>query len=95
MLYNLVQIRGGKETIYMTDTRIKCMARKKVLLDSQRGKNHYYIIVSTEDTEKYRKPPNMNFDPSGDAGSRKYRNRKAKAKHLKKNNPKRKESEVI
>ena len=91
MLHDLVQTRGGKETIYMTDTFPKVKARRKVLLDSQRGMNlNYEIRPAAEGAVKYRRPPNMNFDPSGDAGSKKYINRKAKAKRIKQRNPRKK-----
>lgn len=79
----------------MTDTYTKVKARRKVLLESQRGMNLQYEIRPTETTEKYRRPPNMNFCPSGDAGGRKYRNRKARAKQIKQKNPRKKDNDLL
>jgi hypothetical protein len=93
MLYDLIQTRGGKETIYMTDSLPKVKARMAQLRASLRGKGLTFTYREAEEgAEKYRRPPNMNFCPSGDAGTKKYRNRVARAKKIKKNNPKRKES---
>ncbi len=87
-LFTLVLTKSGKETIYMTDTMIKVKARKKALETSQRGiRTNYSIRPALEDEEKYRRPPSFNFDPSGDAGSKKYLNRKARAKRIKQKNP--------
>lgn len=88
MLYDLIHTRGEKEIVYMTDSLPKVKRRMKQLQDSQRGiRTNYLIRKSSEDAEKYRKPPNMNFDPSGDAGSKKHNHRKARAKRIKKRNP--------
>jgi len=46
-----------------------------------------YVIVEAGDNVKYRRPPAMNFDPSGDAGSRKYLKRKAASKRIRQKNP--------
>lgn len=89
MLYNLYQTRGGKETLYMTGDLKKVRARMIQLRQSLRGKNlHFEIIPAEEGDEKYRRPPNMNFDPSGDAGGKKHLHRLARAKRIKKRNPK-------
>ena len=88
MLYNLFNVRGEKEVLYMTNTLPKVKARMKQLQDSQRGvKTNYVIRKAEEDDEKYRKPPVMRFDPSGDAGTSKHNRRKAKAKKIKRRNP--------
>jgi hypothetical protein len=88
MLYNLIQVRGGKETLYMTNTLPKVRARMIQLRQSLRGKNLQFEIRKAEETdEKYRKPPVMNFCPSGDAGTKKHFQRKLKAKRIKKRNP--------
>ena len=87
-LHTLVLIKSGKEIVYMVDSLKKVKARKKALETSQRKQgNNYSIRPSLEDEVKYRRPPSLNFDPSGDAGSRKYLNRKAKAKRIKQKNP--------
>lgn len=91
-LFTLVQVKSGKETVYMTDVLPKVKARKKVLEDSQRKQRiNYSIRPANEDEEKYRRPPSFNFDPSGDTGSKKYRQRKAKAKRIKQKNPRKKD----
>jgi hypothetical protein len=88
MLYTLIRTVSGKETIYMTDTLKKVKARKKALETSQRGQRTNYSIRSALDgEEKFMRPPSMNFDPSGDAGSRKYLRRKARVKRIKQKNP--------
>jgi len=88
MLYNLFQTRSGKETLFMTDSLPKCRARMLQLRQSTRGKNWQFQIRPAEETdEKYRKPPCMNFDPSGDTGSKKHLHRKARAKKIRKRNP--------
>jgi hypothetical protein len=87
-LFTLVLTKSGKEVAYMTDTLVKVKARKKTLENSQRGiRTNYSIRPALEDEEKYRRPPNFNFDPSGDAGSKKYLQRKARAKRIKQKNP--------
>lgn len=87
-LYTLVRIQSGKEIVYMTDSLPKVKARKKALEQSQRWqRTNYSIRPANADELKYRRPPSFNFDPSGDAGSKKYRNRKAKAKRIKQKNP--------
>lgn len=87
MLYHLIQIRGGKETIFMTDQLPRVRNRRKQLRDSHRDRNWQFVIrPAKEDAVKYRRPPNMNFDPSGDADQRKYRARKAKARKIRKEN---------
>lgn len=87
MLYNLIQTRG-KEVVYMTDSLPKCRARMIQLRQSLRGKGLTFEIRPAEPgEEKYRKPPCMNFCPSGDAGSKKYLHRKARAKKIRKRNP--------
>jgi hypothetical protein len=89
MLYNLIQIKGGEETVFMIGELPKVRDRQKQLRQSQRGKKITYVIRPAEEgDEKYRKPPSMNFCPSGDADTRGYRDRKAKAKRIKKRNPK-------
>ncbi len=89
MLYDLVHTRGEKEIVYMTDTFTKVRSRMKQLRESQKGvKTNYLIRPAAEDADKYRRPPNMSFDPSGDAGTKKHIRRKAKAKRIKKRNPK-------
>ena len=94
MLHNLIQIKGGKETVFMTDTLKKVQARQKQLRDSQRGQKVTYVIRDAEEgEEKYKRAPDMNFCPSGDAGTRKYRNHKARAKKIKKRYKKRNQSE--
>ncbi len=96
-LYTLVKIQSGKETVYMTDALPKVKARKKALEQSQRGqRTNYSIRPANPDELKYRRPPSFNFDPSGDAGSRKYVSRKAKAKRIKQKNPRNriKENEI-
>ncbi len=88
-LFSLVHTSSNKETVYMTDVLTKVKARKKQLETSQRGKKtNYSIRPANENEEKYQRPPSMNFDPSGDANSKKYRNRKARAKRIKQKNPK-------
>ena len=88
MLYDLIQVRGGKETLYMTNSLPKVKARKAQLLQSLRGKNLFFAIRKAEEgNEKYRKPPAMNFDPSGDATTKKHIQRKLKAKRIRKRNP--------
>ena len=70
-LHTLVLTKGGKETVYMTDSLPKVKARKKALETSQRGqRNNYSIRPAHENEVKYMRPPSFNFDPSGDAGSR-------------------------
>lgn len=87
MLHNLVQIRGGKETLYMTDTLPKVRDRMKQLRQSLRGKGLFFQIRPAEEgAKKYRRPPNLNFDPSGDAGTPKYKRRVEKAKRIRKKN---------
>lgn len=82
MLYDLIQIKHGKEVIMMTDVLTKVQDRKKQLSQSQRKmKVIYKIKPSTEVTVKYRKPPVFGFDPSGDAD--KVRLRRSKAKRTK------------
>lgn len=90
MLYNLIQLRGKAEgTLYMTGELPKVRARMKQLRQSLRGKGYNFVIRPADiDAEKYRRPPVMNFDPSGDAGTKNYRGRVAKAKKIKKRNPK-------
>lgn len=86
MLYDLVLVKSGKETVYMTDTLPKVKARKRALETSQRKDRPNYVIREAEDNVKYRRPPSFNFDPSGDAGSKKYLKRKANAKRIKQKN---------
>ena len=77
----------------MTDTLPKVKARKTALETSQRKqRTNYSIRPANEDEEKYRRPPSFNFDPSGDAGSKKYLDRKAKAKRIKQKNPRKKDA---
>ena len=72
----------------MTDVLAKVKARKKALEVSQRGQRmNYSIRPALPEELKYRRPPSFNFDPSGDAGSRRYLARKAKAKRIKQKNP--------
>jgi hypothetical protein len=86
-LYSLVLTKSGKETVYMTDVLTKIKARKKTLMNSSRGlKVNYSIRDALESEEKYFKPPSMAFDPSGDVGTRSYRNRKARVKRIKQKN---------
>ena len=93
-LYTLVKIQSGKETVYMTDVFPKVKARKKALEQSQRGqRSNYSIRAALPEELKYRRPPSFNFDPSGDAGSKKYLSRKAKAKRIKQKNPRNKTKE--
>jgi hypothetical protein len=89
MLYDLIQTRGGKETLYMTDHLPKVKARMAELRRSLRGQGLTFTYRPNvdEDALKYRKPPNMNFNPSGDAGTKKHIHRKARAKKIKKRNP--------
>lgn len=88
MLHTLVRTHGGKETVYMTDTLPKVKARKRALETSQRNQRMNYSIRPAHENElKYRRPPSFNFDPSGDAGSKKYLTRKANAKRIKQKNP--------
>ena len=94
-LYSLVLVTSSKETVYMTDSLKRVKARKKALETSQRGqRNNYVVRPSVEDEEKYQRPPSFNFDPSGDAGSRKHNLRKARAKRIKQKNPTKKEQVV-
>lgn len=87
-LYTLVKVQKGKETVYMTDSFKNVNARKKTLETSQRGQRPNYSIREANSEElKYQRPPSFNFDPSGDANSKNYRNRKAKAKRIKQKNP--------
>ena len=84
-LFNLIQIRGGKESVYMTDSLPKCRARMKQLRNSLRNQNLTFVIRPAEEGEtKYRKPPCERFFSGGDYDN--YRKRKAKAKKIKKNN---------
>jgi hypothetical protein len=80
----------------MTDVLTKVKARKKVLENSQRGqRTNYSIRPALEDEEKYRRPPNLNFNPSGDAGSRKHLHRIARAKRIKQKNPRDKDHKPV
>lgn len=91
-LFTLVLTKSGKEIIYMTDTLKKVKARKKTLENSQRGqRTNYSIRAAHEGEEKYQRPPSFNFDPSGDAGSRKHIQRKARVKRIKQKNPRNKD----
>ena len=64
--FNLIQIRKGKETVYMTDELTKVRDRMKTLRQSQRtdafgaglkGQKVEYIIRETEETIKFKKKP--------------------------------------
>lgn len=88
-LFTLVLTKSDKEVVYMTNTLKKVKARKKVLETSQRGQQKKYSIrPANEDEVKYQRPPSFNFNPSGDAGSKKHIKRKARAKRIKQKNPK-------
>lgn len=67
MLYDLVQTRRGKETVFMTDEFKKVNDRMKVLRASQRkgirgDKVVYSVRPAQEQTEKYKKPPRKYLD---------------------------------
>lgn len=82
-LYTLTE----HDVIYMVDSFKRVKARKKQLEDSQRGqKKRYMIREALVDEVKYMRPPNMNFCPSGDAGSAKHIKRKARVKRIKQKN---------
>ena len=67
MLYNIIQTKGGKETLKMTDTLQKCNDRIKQLRASYRGKNYItFRLEKSEDANKFAAKPLRNFDPSGD-----------------------------
>lgn len=55
MLYDLVRVRRGKESVRMTDTAANCKARMIVLKNSQRGGGNRitYFIRPSESKEKY------------------------------------------
>lgn len=63
MLYNLIEIRRGKQTLVMTDTLPKINRRKKQLTVSHkggmgmRGKSRVEYRVERSDAEKFYKPP--------------------------------------
>lgn len=70
MLYDLVQSRKGRETVFMTDELPKVRDRMMELRQSQRRgiRNQrviYSIRPSTETTEKFKKAPHR-IDLSGD-----------------------------
>lgn len=86
MLYDLVQVLGEKETVFMTGDLVKVRARRKQLRSSQRGMKHTYVIrPAGENAGKYIRPPSMNFCPGGDSGTRKHRNKKKRSAKTKKN----------
>ncbi len=68
-MFKLVQTRRGRETVFMVDSRKKCQDRMAQLRSSQRtgirGDKVVYRIEPAEDTEKFRRAPDRNFDPSG------------------------------
>lgn len=95
-LFTLVSIKSEQEIVYMTDVLKKVKARKKALETSQRGtRTNYSIRPATDDEEKYQRPPSFNFDPSGDAGSKKHNHRKARAKRIKQKNPRNKDHKPL
>ena len=59
MLYNLIQLRRGKETVMMTDTLPKVNDRMRELRSSQRkgvkGDRVVYSVRSTDETNKFRR----------------------------------------
>lgn len=61
MLFHLVRLFRGKETVMMTDTLPRVNARKKQLSSSQRKgvrgqATTYTVRPAAKDAEKYRKP---------------------------------------
>lgn len=60
MLYDLIQVRRGKEIVMMTDTRTKVQDRMKTLRASHRkgvnGEKVQYSIRPSEDEKFKRKP---------------------------------------
>lgn len=61
MLYNLIQISQGKETIVMTDSLPKVNNRVKVLRSSKRFNTTYKIKKAEEKTEKFKQPPKKSW----------------------------------
>lgn len=53
MLYELIEIKNGKETMVMRDNYQKVCSRKRVLVDSQRKTKVSFDIRETESNEKY------------------------------------------
>lgn len=82
MLFDLIQKRRGKETVYMTGDLTKVRDRMKTLRSSQRkgikGDRVTYEIRPSEEKGKYLKPPAAGFDPSGDAPKRMQRFKRRK-----------------
>lgn len=67
MLYNLIQLRKGKEIVVMTDNLPKVNQRMKTLRSSQRRgikkqKVEYKIQLADDTQEKYKQSPhNLNL----------------------------------
>jgi hypothetical protein len=66
MLFNLIQIQRGKETIMMTDSRKLVNARMKELRVSHRTKNIKYVMREADTNVKYEKPPHDGSYVGGD-----------------------------
>lgn len=61
-LWNLIQYRRGKESVVMTDSLPRVQARRKQLLDSQRGgirrqRVNYEVRPAPDDAEKFYQQP--------------------------------------
>jgi len=55
MLFNLIEIKAGKETVVMTDSRPKVNNRIKTLRASHRTKKIDYRMEEAEDNKKFQK----------------------------------------
>jgi len=71
MLYDLVKVWRGKETVIMTGDRPKVNARRKTLLAGNKGgikgQRVSYDIRPSVDNEKFKTGPNTQKFSDGDA----------------------------
>lgn len=55
MLYQIIRIKSGRETVMMTDELSKVNSRLKLYRDSSRGKKTKYEVRKIETNEKYKR----------------------------------------
>ncbi len=57
MLYQIIQTKGGKDTIKMVDSLPKCNNRLKELRASFKGKKVSFRVEKSEETNKFEAKP--------------------------------------
>jgi hypothetical protein len=57
MLYEIIKIEKGKETVMFRESKPKCHDRIKTLRNSRRKSNLRFEIRATLSNEKYSRPP--------------------------------------